>query len=123
MEYALIYDQNTASLSEELFETNILLRIYKYSRVEQQSELETYLFVSLVNANTNILEWWRINELSYSNLAKFARDCLPIPATSVPSEQIFSISGNMLTNKQNQLSDKIVRTAMCLSMQILYKFK
>ncbi|RIB12869.1 Piwi domain-containing protein [Gigaspora rosea] len=45
---------------------------------------------------------------------KFARDCLPISAMSVPSEQIFSISSDMITDKQNRLSEKTVRAAMCL---------
>jgi len=93
---------------------NILSRIYKRSRVEYQSELETYLCAPLVNPHTDILEWWRINEANYPNLSRFARDCLPIPATSVPSEQVFSISGNMITEKRSRLSDKTVRMAMCL---------
>ncbi|CAG8836017.1 16071_t:CDS:2, partial [Cetraspora pellucida] len=49
--------------------------------------------------------WW-VNESNYLNLAKYARDCLPIPATSVPSEQIFSISGEMITEKRNRLDGK-----------------
>ena len=93
---------------------NILARIYKRPRVEQQSELESYLFVPSVDPNTNILEWWKANESSYPNLAKFAQDCLSVPATSVPSEQVFSISGDMVTDKRNRLSSKTIRLAMCL---------
>jgi len=42
------------------------------------------------------------------------RDCLAIPATSVPSEEAFSVSGDMITEKRNRLNDKTVRMAMCL---------
>ncbi|CAG8801222.1 21672_t:CDS:2, partial [Cetraspora pellucida] len=60
---------------------------------------------------TNVLylvSVWQINEPNYSNLAKFAQDCLSIPVTSVPSEQVFSISSDMITDKQNRLSKKTV---------------
>ncbi|CAG8542521.1 2770_t:CDS:2 [Cetraspora pellucida] len=74
----------------------------------KQNELVTYLMTPLVDEHTDILDWWHTNESCYSNLAKFARDCLAIPATNVPSEQTFSISSNMLTSKQNRLDEKTV---------------
>jgi hypothetical protein len=43
-----------------------------------------------------------------------ARDYLAIPATSVPSEQCFSISKNLITNNRNRLVGKTVRMCMCL---------
>ena len=69
-------------------------------RIELQSEFNTYLMTPIVNQYTNILAWWQINESSYPNFAKFAKNCLLISATSVSSEQVFSISGDMLTNKK-----------------------
>ncbi|CAG8545370.1 22197_t:CDS:2 [Cetraspora pellucida] len=59
----------------------------------------------------NILHFasvWQSNKINYSALSKFARDCLPISGTSIPSEQAFSIGGNMITNKRNQLNKKTV---------------
>ena len=43
-----------------------------------------------------------------------ARDFLAIPSTSVPSEQCFSISKNLITDKRNRLAGKTVRACMCL---------
>ena len=43
-----------------------------------------------------------------------ARDFLAIPFTSVPSEQCFSISKNLITNQRNRLAGKTVRACMCL---------
>ncbi|CAG8814481.1 22857_t:CDS:1, partial [Cetraspora pellucida] len=34
--------------------------------------------------------------------------------TSVPSEEVFSISGDMITDKRNKFADKTVWLAMCL---------
>ena len=91
-----------------------MLRIYKRSRIERQSELDIYSNAPLVDPYIDILEWWRTNEANYPNLSRFARDCLLIPATSVPSEQVFSISGDMITEKRSRLNEKTVRIAMCL---------
>ena len=88
--------------------------MYKRLCIEQQSELDTYLLVPRTSGNIDILKWWQNNESCYPNLAKFARDILPIPATSVPSEQMFSISGDIVTDKRNWLDCKTVREAMCL---------
>ncbi|CAG8839655.1 17339_t:CDS:2, partial [Cetraspora pellucida] len=89
--YAPVSSQNTYS-TLELPPVNITKRIYKRVRVEHQSQLDTYLLMPRIDPDKDILEWWRENEVNYPNLAKFARDCLPIPATSVPSEEVFSIS-------------------------------
>jgi hypothetical protein len=46
---------------------------------------------------------------------KIAFDTLYIPATSVPSEQIFSKTGDLITKKRNRLSSKNIRVSMCLN--------
>jgi len=43
-----------------------------------------------------------------------ARDYLGIPATSVPSEEIFSLGKNLITDKRNRLAGKTIRVCMCL---------
>ena len=55
-----------------------------------------------------------INENQYPRLLKMARDFLAIPSTSIPSEQYFSISKNLITNQRNRLVGKTVRAYMCL---------
>ena len=42
-----------------------------------------------------------------------ARDFLAIPATSVPSEQIFSIAGQILTKRRSCLSESMMNAIMC----------
>lgn len=48
-----------------------------------------------------------------------ARDFLAIPSTSVPSEQCFSTSKNLITDKRNRLAGKTVRACMCLRSWLL----
>lgn len=42
------------------------------------------------------------------------QDYLAIPATSVLSEQCFSICKNLITDNRNRLAGKTVRASMCL---------
>ena len=41
----------------------------------------------------NPLEWWRIKQQQFPLMAQIALRVLPIPATSAPSERVFSVAG------------------------------
>ncbi|CAG8570615.1 12995_t:CDS:2 [Ambispora leptoticha] len=107
-QYISVSSQDIEDSIAEPFATNIISRIYKRAHVERQSELDTYSMMPRADPQIDVLEWWRVNEACYSNLAKFARNCLAIPATSIPSKQIFSVSGDMITDKRNKLAEKTV---------------
>ncbi|MBW0570346.1 hypothetical protein O181_110061 [Austropuccinia psidii MF-1] len=51
----------------------------------------------------SILEWWKSHKNRFPILSKIARDYLEIPATSAPSERVFSEAGNLITNKKTSL--------------------
>ena len=55
-----------------------------------------------------------MNESQFPNLARMARDYLAISATSVLSEQCFSLSKNLITDQRNWMLGKTVRACMCL---------
>ena len=94
---------------------SVISRVFKRRHVENVDDFKTYLTAPIIsNENLDPLEWWRINETQYPQLSKMARDYLAIPATSVPSEQCFSISKNLITNNRNRLMGKTVRMCMCL---------
>ena len=60
-------------------------------------------FRSANGKHTNPLEWWRINEYKYPNVAKLAKKYLCIPATSAPSERVFSQAGLTIANDRASL--------------------
>jgi hypothetical protein len=54
------------------------------------------------------LRWWRQHEKEFPNIAKLALQVLPIPATSAPSERIFSTAGLTITKDRARLnSDRV----------------
>jgi hypothetical protein len=50
-----------------------------------------------------------------------ARDYLTIQATSVPSEEAFSIAGNTISKTRNRLSSETARACLCLKSWIINK--
>ncbi|CAB5211996.1 unnamed protein product [Rhizophagus irregularis] len=77
------------------------------------NEVEEYLAVSIESQSVNPCEWWN----TISNLAKIVRDYICITATSVPSEQAFSKSGELIS-KRNRLGDHSIEARMCLNSWI-----
>ena len=47
-------------------------------------------------------------------ITQMARDYHTIPATSPPSERVFSIAGNLISKKRTRISSENVRYVLCL---------
>lgn len=94
-------------------ENSVMSRIFK-KRFVETNELEIYLSLPPTDEQTIPLQWWKANELQFPKLARMAQDYMAIPATSVPSEQCFSISKNLITPNRNRLLGKTARACMCL---------
>ncbi|PMD40291.1 hypothetical protein L207DRAFT_399823, partial [Hyaloscypha variabilis F] len=47
-------------------------------------------------------------------ITQIARDYLAIPATSTPSERVFSMAGNLVSKKRTRISSENVRYVLCL---------
>ena len=67
--------------------------------ISPQDEVDIFLKEPPVTPNTNPLHWWKQNSHRFPYLSEVAKRVLCIPATSVPSERIFSKSG-LVVNKQ-----------------------
>lgn len=71
------------------------------------SELDMYLN-SRPLKNTVAVDWWRANAEQYPRLYEIARKILPVQATSVASERVFSVAGEVECKSRNKLSDESV---------------
>lgn len=49
------------------------------------------------------LKWWKEKSHIYSMLAPLAKAYLAVPATSVPSERVFSTAGDIVSSQRSQL--------------------
>jgi hypothetical protein len=46
------------------------------------------------------LEWWKLHHGAYPVMATLAKKYMGSPATTVPCERLFSLSGNIVTKKR-----------------------
>jgi hypothetical protein len=87
-----------------------------------ENEIQRYLDSQRQNTDTTLtlLEWWKCNEYLYPRLAKVAKNILAIPASSVPSERVFSLAGNIVNKKRSRLNadniDKLIFLNMNMKM-------
>lgn len=60
--------------------------------MSDDDKLQRYL-AEKADVNARPLEWWRQNAEKFPKIAHIARRVLAVPATSVPSESVFSSAG------------------------------
>lgn len=68
-----------------------------------KSEVLRYKSEPTISLDLNPLEWWSGRECVFHNLCKVAIKYMCITATSVPSEQLFSAAGNIVSSKRASL--------------------
>ncbi|XP_054760125.2 E3 SUMO-protein ligase ZBED1-like [Lytechinus pictus] len=78
-------------------------------------EFEEFLAQKQEPRNTNPLTWWRANSGRFPILQNLAKIYLGVPATAVPAERVFSLSGNVVTAKRSCLSPENVNMLVFLS--------
>ena len=63
-----------------------------------KAEVNQYFAEKVATRETDPLQWWKLNEFRFKTLAKVASSILCVPATSTPSERLFSTAGLTVTN-------------------------
>ena len=71
---------------------------------EVQREVLQYFGEHPLSKKENSLPWWRANASRHPTLAKLAKSFLGIPATSTPSERLFSAAGNIASKRRASLT-------------------
>ena len=69
------------------------------SRESLQQELDIYVSDPVISRSSCPLQWWNINQQRFPCVSAVAREYLMIPATSVPSERLFSKAGDIISKK------------------------
>ncbi|KAI2642406.1 E3 SUMO-protein ligase ZBED1 [Labeo rohita] len=82
------------------------------------NELLSYLKSVCLESEADPLQWWQEHEVAYPALSTLARKYLCVPATSSPSERIFSCSGNIVTCQRAALKPDTVDRLVFLAQNI-----
>ncbi|XP_076836729.1 E3 SUMO-protein ligase ZBED1-like [Brachyhypopomus gauderio] len=83
-----------------------------------ESELSSYLLSVCVESDANPLKWWKEHAVTYPALSCLAKKYLCVPATSSPSERIFSCSGNIVTCHRASLKPDTVDRLVFLAQNL-----
>ena len=96
----------------------ILQKKKKSNNLQFHNEVDEYLAIPVESQIIDPCKWWGEHKMQYPILAKIAREYICIPATSVPSEQSFSKSGELISKRRNRLGDRAIEACMCLNSWI-----
>jgi hypothetical protein len=80
-----------------------------------EGEYNSYVKAPLSKPSTNILSFWSMSNTTHPTLFAMAMDYLPIQASSVPSERVFSSSAETDTYKCNRIHPSSWRPSKCSS--------
>ncbi|XP_065892462.1 uncharacterized protein [Dysidea avara] len=67
-------------------------------------EVELYFSENSIPRSFNPLQWWKTNSLQYPCLSQLVKPLFAIPATSTPSERLFSVAGLTVTRLRSSLN-------------------
>ncbi|KAK0138123.1 Zinc finger BED domain-containing protein 1 [Merluccius polli] len=82
------------------------------------TELEAYLLACNIDSEDDPLSWWRQNSNAYPRLSVLVKKYLCIPATSSPSERLFSTGGNIVTCHRASLKPEHVDRLVFLARNL-----
>ena len=87
-----------------------------------EHEVSNYLGASMrdEDANGTLLQWWEKNCFNYPRLAVMAKKFLCCQASSVPSERVFSFTGNLVNKKRCRLSPENIDTLVFLNKNMKF---
>ncbi|XP_061780376.1 E3 SUMO-protein ligase ZBED1 [Nerophis lumbriciformis] len=87
-------------------------------RQKVENELKSYLKCLDTDSESDPLEWWKVYERKFPRMSQLAKGYLCIPATSTPSEIIFSTGGNIVTCTRAALKPGMVNQLVFLAQNL-----
>ena len=91
-----------------------IFAIFEQDQPRVYDEVSEYLNEDKISFNQNPFEWWANKKSKYPILAKIARIYLAVPATSTPSERLFSDAGNLLSPKRSRINAEFFKRMIFL---------
>ena len=85
------------------------------SQATPSVEMETYLQESPLDREMDPLEWWSVKAMMLPNLGRLAKKFASIPATSTPSERLFSKAGELVSQRRANISDSHIDSVLFLN--------
>ena len=101
-------NDQTSSQSHHVSALDILLgeddTTERSSRDNHIQVVRAYLSDSVPSQESSPLQWWKANSSRYSLLVPLVQKCFCVPATSTPSERIFSCAGIIASRLRSSLN-------------------
>ena len=87
-----------------------------------EHEIERYIGCQIeeIDHNLTVLEWWKKNSAFFPRLSVLAKKFLAIHASSVSSERVFSLGGQIVSKKRCRLSHNNVDLFIFLNKNMKY---
>lgn len=80
--------------------------------ISKTPELDAYEDKNVLLRHQDPLSWWKANELTLPELSRLAKKYLACPATSTPSERLFSKAGQLICQRRANISDKNINRVL-----------
>ncbi|CAG8857429.1 17832_t:CDS:1, partial [Gigaspora margarita] len=81
---------------------------------ESNDEVDNYLSLPEIFYKSNPFNWWNSQKAFFPIISKFARQYLTTPATSTPSERLFSDASNTITIRRTMLKPRLFERMLFL---------
>ena len=80
----------------------------KHTRARSSSDRELQQCRCISMTSDDLPQWWKRQTETFQKLSLLARGILSVPATSAPSERVFSIAGLVVQAKRSSLAPENV---------------
>ena len=80
-----------------------------------QDEVKSYLQERPIKRKDDPLNWWKVNGSRFPHLESLAKKYLAIPATSTPSERVFSVAGIVVDKRRAALTPEMIDALVFLN--------
>ena len=100
-------DEDQEARLQPVSSNSLLARMFQNNTIHVD-EITSYLALPKIHHDDCPLMWWKTNKTRFPVLSKLAKKYLAIPATSTPSERLFSEAENIMTIKRTQLAPNML---------------